>query len=152
MQKGFTKRIFLFCGLGFGFGLSLLIGSDVCSRIMVAHESTSQAFAQCVYYLKIQPIGTVLLLIPYLIVGLVATVFGRNNNLQRGCFILIFNFLFLAALYFYGYFSAQQCLLHKAWTAAALSVGLLPFLSIPIICLGSVVGWVVSKFISKSKI
>ena len=44
----------------------------------------------------------------------------------------------LGALYLAGYWAAQQALLAQKWTAAALSVGLLPFKSILVLLLAAI--------------
>jgi len=67
-----------------------------------------------------------------------------------GIFAILF-WVMLTGLYAEGYLSAQESLKAHAWTAAALSVGLMPFLSIPIMIVAAFVALIMHAVASRSK-
>jgi hypothetical protein len=117
-------------------GLSFLIatnGFDIAARAIVGHEPLASATGQSLYYAAIQPVGTLLLLAPFTAIGWLSIRVDRSiNGVVAAAFFLGF-IAVLGWLYFRGYWAAQHALLQERWTAAALSVGLLGFRSIPIV-------------------
>jgi hypothetical protein len=117
-----------FCAL---FGLLSILGADYLSQVAVAHHSSDDALRECLSNFQ-NVISTVFLLTPFLVVGFGTAILEMKNRIAAWCFS-ISSLLLLAALYCYGYFGSQHALLEKAWTAASLSIGLLPFFSVPVI-------------------
>lgn len=75
---------------------------------------------------------------PFIGAGVLAAELTKAANLLKGvvCFFVVVTVL--GWLYFYGYWSAQHALLERKWTAAALSVGMLPFMSIPVLLVAAI--------------
>lgn len=142
-KKYVTVADFLF------FGLIVIVSADVSSRITVANESFGHALSQSIYYLAIQPIGTILLLVPFGLTG--SASFANKGNRLFKWFIFLLCFIPISALYFVGYNDGQVALKKHAWTAAALSVGLMPLLSLPIIGIGLIIAMTTSALIEKLK-
>jgi hypothetical protein len=115
---------------GFHIAVSVLISSQPVGS--ATFESFRLSFEQ--------PVGTVLLLAPHFVVGLIAYRIGRLSGLWLGQAYYAFGWLTLAALYWVGYSSAEHALMEEKWTAAALSIGLLPFQSVPLLLVLSIVG------------
>jgi hypothetical protein len=123
----------LFGGLSILCFLVTTTGFDIAARVFVASQSFRAAARESVYYATVQPFGTMLLAAPYLAVGILSTGVVKRTGLIKASLFFVVVVAVLGALYFFGYWGAQQALVKRAWTAAALSVGLLPFMSIPII-------------------
>jgi hypothetical protein len=64
------KRPFLvFFGLSLALFIVATLGFDLVARISVAQETLFHALSEHLHYAVMQPIGTVLLLVPFLILG-----------------------------------------------------------------------------------
>lgn len=143
------KRYYSWGGLALLLGVVVILSSDTYARTAVATETLGGAFSTSIHYLLVQPIGTVLLLLPYLAVGIVAGFFAKGGRNLKSWWLFICGAAPIAVLYFQGYVSAQQALLEKKWTASALAVGLLPLVSVPAIGIGLIVGWIMSTLFGK---
>ena len=114
--------------------LAATTGADLIARISIAGEPLTVALREHLYYAGMQFVGTIFLLAPFVAVAFACS---RAHKQVRGSSVpLIFAVAMFALLYFYfkGYQGAQQALLEEKWTAAALSVGLLPFfIGIPVV-------------------
>jgi hypothetical protein len=102
-------------------------GADVLARMNVACQQFEAALQESLYYLGVGLVGTILLLAPFFTVAFICALaekYGRTRSIS-----IIFAVATAALIYFYfqGNFGAQEALKEKHWTAAALSVGLLPF-------------------------
>lgn len=114
--------------------LAATIGADVIARTSIAGEAYGPAVRDHLYYAGTQPIGTLLLLAPFVAVAFISAHAERRASIRSVA--ILFAVSMGALLYFYvqGYLGAQQALAEKKWTAAALSIGLLPFfVGIPVI-------------------
>jgi uncharacterized membrane protein YfcA len=86
------------------------------------------------YWAGVEYIGTMLLLAPFIAVALVCAVVEKQARTRS--VLLIFAVAMLALLYFYfqGHQAAERAALKHMWTAAAMSVGLLPFfIGVPVV-------------------
>ena len=142
-----NKSINLWGGLSLAYGGSIILVADVYARLHVAHESFGHALQESMHYKIVQPVGTVMLLLPFAVIGVIAARIAKGSS----SYLLVCGHLAATILYFRGYLDSRQALQNHAWTAAALSEGLLPFLSIPVIALGLMVGVVVSRIVNKIK-
>lgn len=131
------------------FGIFVIVSADVISRITIANESFGYAFSQCLHYLKVQPVGTLFLLFPFALVGSIAVAFCKikDGNVKRGWYLSVCCLFPISVLYFIGYHGAQTALQEKAWTAGALTLGFLPFISMPVIGIGTLVCIIVLSII-----
>lgn len=119
-------------------------GFDILARLLVAHESFGAAVSESVYYAIVQPIGTVMLAAPFLVAGLLSAAVARRADLVQARLFFVVVVALLGWIYFFGYWGAQQALLEKKWTAASLSIGLLPFISIPVILIAAIAVMVIA--------
>lgn len=114
--------------------LAATTGADLLARMTIAGESFEVALRDHLYRAAVQFVGTILLLAPFVAV---AWICARVEKQARSRSVFpIFAAAMLALLYFYfqGHLGAQHALLQKRWTAAALSIGLLPFFfGIPVV-------------------
>jgi biotin transporter BioY len=95
----------------------------------------------------VQFVGTIVLLAPFVAVALVCA-FAEKHARTRSV-LVIFALATLTLLYFYfqGYQAAERAMLQKMWTAAALSIGLLPFfIGVPVVLAAIGAGALAAKF------
>src|SRR5262245_49648074 len=126
------------------FGLSLLLffaatfGSDVVARTSVGGESIAEAVSRHLYYAATQPLGTAMLLAPFLLLGWMAASAATRQGFDAGLGVFLLGVLLLGFTYFSGYQDSQEFSKQRKWTAATLAIGFLPYKSIPLllICLG----------------
>lgn len=114
--------------------LVAVTGSDLFARMTIAGASLSGAVAGHLEWLSLTAIGAVWLFIPFGLVALICAVV--DQQLRRGAAVSIFAVALAALTYFYfsGFQDAQLALVEQRWTAATLSVGLLPlFAAAPVL-------------------
>lgn len=114
----------------FSFGAFLLgtVGSDIFARTSIGGETLQHALSQHWHYAGLEPVGTLFLFAPFLGVGLVSAAVEEWSRTRSAIFIFALGTLPLLYFYFTAYQAAHHALLAEKWTAAALSVGLLPFI------------------------
>ena len=120
-------------------------GADLVARMSVAGDPAGLAASEHLYWAAQQPVGVVMLLAPFLIMALICATVAKRSTMMRA--ILLFGVIAAALLSLYdlGYHGSQLALRDEQWTAAALSVGLLPFLAIPLLLIGGVAGIILVK-------
>jgi hypothetical protein len=133
----------------FGFAVLLFLattlGSDVVARTTVGGEALGHAISEHAYYALVQPIGTALLIAPFLLLGWMSASLAKRKGFNGGLGVFFLGAFMLGVMYFSGYQDSQNYTRQKMWTAATLSIGLLPFKSVPLllICLGF--RWLVAR-------
>ena len=127
-------RTYVTCfGIAVVFFLVSTLVSDVIARTTISAEGFGHAISQHAYYAAAQPVGTGMLLAPFLIVAWMAASVAQRKTIRRGLVFLCVACSILALMYFSAYQNSQHYMAQRMWTAAALSVGLLPFKSVPIL-------------------
>ena len=127
--------------------LTATMGADVVARTTIAGETVAFALRDHIYWAGVQFVGTLLLLAPFVAVAFICARVEKKAR-HRSAF-LIFALAMLTLLYFYfdGHMAAQHALKGGMWTAAALSVGLLPFfIGIPLLLAAIIAGAFATKF------
>jgi len=128
------KRPYAVCfSLGLAFFLVSTLLSDVIARTTIGGEGVGRAISQHLYYATTQPIGTGLLLVPFLLVAWMAASLARRKTMRRGLVLLCVYLSVLALIYFVGYQDSQQYMARRMWTAATLAIGFLILKSIPVV-------------------
>lgn len=125
------------------FLVSTLV-SDVVARTSIGSEGLGYSISQHAYYAVSQPIGTGMLLAPFLLVAWMASSIARRKTMSRGTAFLCITCSVLALMYFLAYLHSQQYIAQGMWTAATLAIGLLPFRSIPVL-IGSLVIFLIMR-------
>ena len=127
--------------------LAATIGSDLFAQMTIAGQPFVAALHEHLYWARVEYVGTILLLAPFVAVAAICAFFEKQTRRRR--VLLIFAVAMLALLYFYfrGYQAAEHAALKKMWTAATLSVGLLPvFIGVPVALVVAVAGALAAKF------
>ncbi|MGH2507635.1 MAG: hypothetical protein ACRDHZ_09580 [Ktedonobacteraceae bacterium] len=145
MKFSNRQNAMLALGTGIIFFLIATLMSDVIARISVGNERMVRAISEHLHYAVTQPIGTLLLLCPFLILSWMSASLSKRKGRGIGLGFLVASGLALTSIYFFGYQASQAYLQQRMWTAAALSVGLLPVESVPVIliCLGA--RWLIGR-------
>ncbi len=115
------------------FFLIATLASDVIARTTIGSEGVGYAISQHAYHAATQPIGTGMLLAPFLLVAWMAASVARRKTMQLGLVFLCVTSSALAFMYFLAYQDSQHFMALRKWTAATLAIGLLAFKSIPVL-------------------
>ena len=146
-----TKEQKLFYGLSLGLFFGSVLLFDAIGRLTYRNETIFEAIKETLYYLTVQPIGTAMLLAPYLILGFVSAKAAKNNNIKKGMCFFVSGLISLSYIYYSGYLAASYYMELKKWTASSLSVGMLPFQSIIALPIGLFFGWVIYELTKENK-
>ena len=122
-------------------------GADLVARTSIAGQSFDAALKEHLYWAGVQFVGTMLLLAPFVAVAFVCALAEKHARTRS--VLLIFAAAMLTLLYFYfqGHQAAERAMLQKMWTAAALSIGLLPFfIGVPVVLAVMGAGALAAKF------
>jgi hypothetical protein len=114
--------------------LAATTGADLIARTSIAGQPLAVALHEHVYWARVEFVGTLLLFAPFGAVALVCALAEKQARTRS--VLLIFAVAMLTLLYFYfqGHQAAEHAELKKMWTAATLSVGLLPFfIGVPVV-------------------
>jgi hypothetical protein len=123
----------LFLYLGLGSFVVAHIGFEIFARLWVERRPAWEAVRQSLYYAAIQPVGTASLLLPFLLLGWMAASLAKKRTLKSGAVLFVTGAVVLGLIYLAGHIGAEQAMKQRKWTAAALSVGLIPFYSTPVL-------------------
>ncbi len=126
--------------------IAVVTGSDLIARMTIAGDTFGRAIGEHVHWASLTIFGVVFLFVPF---GSTAIICGAANKKakSRGAVALfIVAVAALAYFYFSGFQASQQAVLDKRWTAAALSVGLLPFfIGLPLLGVVAIVASVITR-------
>lgn len=123
----------LFCCLAAAAYVVADIGFSVVARKFVAQASISDALVETLHYTVVEPIGSLMLLAPFALLGWMAASLAKSRTLGAGLLLFSAGAAALGLVYFWGHVGAEQAMLNRKWTAASLAIGLLPFQSLPIL-------------------
>ena len=141
----------VFLGLAVPVYLLATLGSATYARIHIASVSFSKASAQVISYAVAQPISALVLLVPFLLISWMSASLVKRHGASRALLMFVCGSLLLVLCYADTYISSQQYLQHRAWTAAALSVGFLPFKTVPFVLLCLAIRWLVTRSSHEAK-
>jgi hypothetical protein len=127
------RPYFLFFCFAVGAYVVADIGFSVVASIWVAQDPIGEALKKAIYYAATQPIGSLMLLAPFALLGWMAASLAAKKTLGAGLLLFAAGVTALGLMYFWGHIGAEQAMQNRKWTSAALAVGLLPFQSVPIL-------------------
>lgn len=108
-------------------------GSDIVARMTVAGNDVATALVDHLDWAMLTPIGLLFLLLPFAGTALVCAAV-RERNRTATAIIYTVALAVLACTYFDGFMTSQHALLDGRWTAAVLSIGLMPlFTGLPVL-------------------
>jgi len=116
-------------------------GADLFARTSIGGETIANALNDHLYYALVQWLGTLFLLMPFVAVAFICAAVETRARTRSAVAIFGVGMLTLLYFYFVGHQDAQHALLAQRWTAAALSIGLLPFfVGVPVVAAAVVAG------------
>lgn len=127
--------------------LAATIGADCIASMSIAGQPFAAALHQALYWDRVEFVGTIFLLVPFVAVAFVCALVEKRARNRSA--LLIFAVAMIALLYFYfrGYQAAEHAALQKLWTAAAVSIGFLPFgIGLAVVLAVIVFGWLATEF------
>ncbi len=108
-------------------------GSDIVARMVVAGSDPATALADHLEWAMLTPIGLIFLLLPFAGVTLICAAVSERSRSATAVLYAI-AIAVLACTYFDGFMTSHQAMLDGRWTAAALSIGLMPlFAGLPVL-------------------
>ena len=119
-----TKRYLLTANVVF---LAAVTGSDLVARVTIAGNTFGDAIVEHLHWVSLTLVGVVFLFIPFGGAALICGAANKRTKTRSAVTLFIVAMAALAYFYFNGFQASQQAMLDKRWTAAALSIGLLPF-------------------------
>lgn len=127
-------RPYLLClSVAVGFFFLATFGGDVVARVTIAGQTFADAISEHTHYALVEPVGTAILLAPFLLVGWMAASLGRRDRPRRGLWLLLVGGSVLSLICVSGYRDSERYMAQRMWTAASLAVGFLPFETIPLL-------------------
>ena len=126
--------------------------ADVFARINIGGEAFGAALSESLYWSAVQWIGTAMLFAPFVVVAMLAASVARKARLVFGVLFLALFLAILFSMFFAGHQASQAYMIEKMWTAATLSVGLLPFRSVPLIAIGFLLRWLIIQLFSEDRL
>lgn len=137
--------LYALIGVSLVAGVVATLGFEILTNVVSGGRPLVQVSAESLCRLADQPLIAIYLIAPFALLGCICAAVAHLKNFDGGVGVLLLGLLLLGFLYFNGYEDAQSALRNRRWTGAALSVGLLPFLSAPILLLCVIVGVLVRK-------
>lgn len=127
--------------------LAATTGADLVARTTIGGQPFGAALHEHLYWASVEWVGTMLLLAPFVAVAFVCAWVEKQSRTRSALIIFAIAMLTLLYFYFQGHQAAERAELKKMWTAATLSVGLLPFfIGVPVILAVIGAGAVAVKF------
>jgi hypothetical protein len=109
-------------------------GSNLIAYMTIANKSFGDAFSEHLRWVSDMSLGVVFLFAPFGVSALICGLANKSAKTRTIATIFCTSMAILAYFYFEGFQAAEHAMLAKRWTAAALSMGLLPFfIGIPLL-------------------
>jgi hypothetical protein len=134
-----------FIALSIASFIAATFGFDVIARTTVGNETLHYAMSAHLAFALGSPVETAMLIAPFITLAFICAGVAWKIRLRNALIIFILFDLILLYLYFSTYQGYQQALLEHAWTAASLSMGLLPFLTIPVLIVAVIASLIAIK-------
>jgi hypothetical protein len=126
--------------------IAVVTGSDLIARMTIAGDTFGRAIGEHVHWASLTIVGVVFLFVPFGSAALICGAANKRAESRGAVTIFIIAMAALAYFYFNGFQASQQAMLDKRWTAAALSVGLLPFfIGLPLLSIVAIVASVITR-------
>ena len=118
--------------------------ADVVARVSVGGEPVGEALSESFGSAGIPVLGLVMIAVPFVALAWVGVHLALRNAFWWGLLLAFVGMSCLVLLYFQGFHYSQVAILQRKWTAAALSVGLIPFFyGVPITLLAIAIRFIV---------
>lgn len=126
-----------------------IVGFNVLARIAVGGEPGGRALLDTIHTIMSQPVASAMLGLPFFLAAILGVELERLSNRRTGSTIFFACLAGIVVIYLAGYWAAQQSLVAKNWTAASLTIGLMPFKSLGVLLLGALAGFYCQRFFKR---
>lgn len=114
--------------------IAIVTGSDLYARMTIAGEDFGVAVSEHLRWASFTIVGLFFLFTPFAGVAIICSRANRRARTRSIGAIFSFAVLCLGYFYFDAFQAAQHAMIMERWTAAAMSIGLLPFfIGIPLL-------------------
>ena len=121
--------------------------SDVFARMVIAGDTLSFAISEHLDWLSSTAMGVVILYVPFGSAALICSAANKRAKSRSAVALFITSLITLGYFYFSGFQASQEAMLDKRWTAAILSLWLLPiFTGIPLLAIVAVLAVLIAQF------
>jgi hypothetical protein len=107
--------------------IAVVTGSDLIARMTIVGSTLEEALEEHMRWASLTLVGIAFLFAPFGVSALICGTANRRANTRSAAVLFFIALGTLAYFYFGGFQASQYAMLDKRWTAAALSIGLLPF-------------------------
>ncbi len=107
--------------------IAVVTGSDLVARMTIAGDTFRDAVGGHLHWASLTVVGAVLLFMPFGGAALICRAANKRAKTRSAIALFLVALVALAYFYFSGFQASQQAMLDERWTAATLSIGLLPF-------------------------
>lgn len=122
-----------------GVFIATVTGGDLIARMTIAGEPLDVALAEHLHWALLGMAGIVFLFAPFVGVAFICGFANRRTKTRSAVTLFVVALTVLAYFYFGGFQASQQAVLDRKWTAAALSIGLLPFfIGLPLLAVAAI--------------
>ncbi|HWR57801.1 MAG TPA: hypothetical protein VN328_02840 [Thermodesulfovibrionales bacterium] len=128
-----TREQKIFVPAALAASILSITGFNVYARMKIGAETFDHALSESLYYSGIQMVGTIWLIAPFVVIGLISSVASKKERLLRGWCFFFCGVVPLMAVYLRGYLNEALLLEQKKWTASIFAVAFLPFMGAPIL-------------------
>jgi hypothetical protein len=124
-----SKYLYIFGIFGVVTGLLASVGLNIWAKVAVAGADVGTAASRATEH----PIGIAILALPFVGAGVLASEVAVRTSTGKAITFLALLSGVLLWLYYRGHINAEHALAQQKWTAASLEIGLLPFMSVPVL-------------------
>lgn len=129
-----------------GIFIAAVTGSDLVARMAIAGNPLGVAIAEHLHWASLTIVGIVFLFAPFVGVALICGAANKRAKTRSAVALFLVAMAVLAYFYFGGFQASQQAMLDRRWTAAALSIGLLPFfVGLPLLGVAAIMAAVLAR-------
>ena len=132
-----AARYLGYLGIALAAFVAIAGGLEIVARVGIGGQALARAASETAHYATVQPVGTLMAFAPFAAVAWICASLARVSR-RRAMLLMTACVAILALLYYGGYADSQRFMQQRAWTAAALAAGLLPFKSIPVVVIALV--------------
>ena len=126
--------------------IAAVTGSDLIARMTIGGTTLDVAIGEHLHWASLTIVGVVFLFAPFGGVALICGAANRRAKTRSAVALFVVAMAMLAHFYFGGFQASQQAMLDKKWTAAALSIGLLPFfVGLPLLGIAAIVAAILAR-------
>ena len=112
----------------------VVTGSNLSAHMTIANETFGKAFSQHLEWASDTNLGVAFLFAPFGGSALICGFANKSAKTRTIAAIFFASIAILGYFYFQGFQASEHAMLDKRWTAAALSIGSLPFfIGIPLL-------------------